>query len=191
MVEKGRNIEIDDSGTGDLVGDAFIGFHVVETGEIFFRSVPVGLYNEENLNENAPKKRILEIIKEGLKILDYKPEDKIFLCTGDCFDLVRAYFEEEGIDYVASKIEGKLQDAVEGRLVSHLKKLGVRSRSLNKISGAKRYFVLWDWLCQDFYNRERFVKTGYKSWKTKRRQMAIDKYEKNLERSKHKKKSDD
>ncbi|MHA1150067.1 MAG: hypothetical protein ACTSR8_17675 [Promethearchaeota archaeon] len=189
MGKKGRSIELDDAGTGDLIGDAFIGFHVVETGEIFFRSVPVGLYNEENLKENAPKKRILEIVKEGLKLLNYQPEDKIFLCTGDCFDLVREYFEEENINYINSKIEGRLQDAVEGRLVSHLRKLGVRSRGLSKTSGAKRYFVLWDWLCQDFYNRERFVKSGYKSWKAKRRQMAIDNYEKNLERIHQKRKA--
>ena len=185
--KKRKTIEIDDSGTGDLVGDAFIGFRVVETGEIIFKSVPVGLYNEENLENNAPKKRILKIVKDGLEILDYQPTDRIFICTGDCFDLVRYYFDEEGIDYIPSKIEGKLQDAVEGRLVSHLRKLGVKSRNLSIISGAKRYFILWHWLCQDFYNREKFVKTGYKSWKNKRRQMAIDKYEKLMEKKKQNK----
>ena len=38
---KGRTIEIDDAGTGDLVGDAFIGFRDSETGKIIFQSVPV------------------------------------------------------------------------------------------------------------------------------------------------------
>ena len=146
--------------------------------------MPVGLYNEENLQKNAPKKRILQIIKEGLESLEYQPEDRIFLCTGDCFDLVRVYFDQQDIDYIDSKIEGKLQEAVEGRLVSHLKKLVVHSRKLSKKSGAKRYFILWNWLCQDFYNRERFVKSGYKSWKMKRRQMAIERYEGMLRKKK-------
>jgi hypothetical protein len=176
LTKKGKTIEIDDSGTGDLIGDAFIGFHIIETGEIIFRSVPVGLYNEDNLKENAPKKKILKIVKEGLLALKYKPDDEILLCSGDCFDLVRDYFNEEGINYEAAKIEGKLQDAVEGRLVSHLRKLGVRSKQLTIKSGAKRYFILFNWICRDFYNREKFVKTGFKKWKTVWRERAIEKF---------------
>ena len=176
MSEKRKTIEIDDAGTGDLVGDAFIGFHLLGTGRIIFKAVPVGLYNEVNLKENAPKKKILEIVKAGLKVLNYEPQDRILLCRGDCFDLVRRYFEEEGIPYEPSIIEGRLQDAVEGRLVAHLRKLGVTSRSLSTKSGAKRYFILLDWLTQDFYNREKFVKTGFKSWKKTWRERAIEKY---------------
>lgn len=180
MIQNRKTIEIDDSGTGDLVGDAFIGFHVVETGRIIFRSVPVGLYNEENLKENAPKKKILELVKNGLNDLQYQSGDEILLCSGDCFDLVREYFEEKGIEYKNSKIEGKLQDAVEGRFISHLRKLGVRSRRLSKKSGKRRYFILFNWVSVDFYNREKFVKTGFKRWRTVWRTIAIDKYEKNV-----------
>ncbi|MHA1758239.1 MAG: hypothetical protein ACTSVV_15815 [Promethearchaeota archaeon] len=186
MKKAKKTIEIDDAGTGDLIGDAFIGFHVVETGKIIFKSVPVGLYNEENLKNNAPKKRILEIVKEGLKELDYQPGDIIYLCSGDCFDLVREYFDENNIKYITSKIEGKLQDAVEGRFVSHLRKLGVRSKKLTKKAGAQRYFVLWNWLCEDFPARERFVKKGYKSWKNRRRQMAIERYQRNMQKKQNK-----
>ncbi|MGQ4873838.1 MAG: hypothetical protein ACP6IY_07190 [Promethearchaeia archaeon] len=186
MKKAKKTIEIDDAGTGDLIGDAFIGFHVVETGKIIFKSVPVGLYNEENLKNNAPKKRILEIVKEGLKELNYQPGDIIYLCSGDCFDLVREYFDENNIKYITSKIEGKLQDAVEGRFVSHLRKLGVRSKKLTKKAGAQRYFVLWNWLCEDFPARERFVKKGYKSWKNRRRQMAIERYQRNMQKKQNK-----
>ena len=45
-------IEIDDAGTGDLIGNAFIGLLVLEDGKMIFRSVPVGMYNEKNLKEN-------------------------------------------------------------------------------------------------------------------------------------------
>ncbi|MBD3196511.1 MAG: hypothetical protein GF311_11140 [Candidatus Lokiarchaeota archaeon] len=177
MSKKGKTIEIDDSGTGDLIGDAFIGFHIVETGKIIFKSVPVGLYNKENLRKNAPKKKILELVQEGLSDLEYdKDRDKIKLCRGDCFDLVRSYFEEMGITYDPSAIEGKLQDAVEGRFVSHLRKLGVTSRRLTKKSGAKRYFVLFNWLSRDFPNREKYVKSGFKRWRSVWRERAIKKY---------------
>ncbi|MHA1688321.1 MAG: hypothetical protein ACTSUN_03125 [Promethearchaeota archaeon] len=138
MSRQPKTIEIDDAGTGDLVGNAFIGFHVIETGEMIFYPVPVSLYDEENLKINAPKKRILEIIKEGLKKLDYQKGDKILLCRGDCFDLVMEYFKENNIPYEDAKIEGILQEAIEGRYVAHLRKLGVKSKKLNLKSEAKR-----------------------------------------------------
>lgn len=174
---KKKTIEIDDAGTGDLVGDAFIGFHVVETGQIIFRSVPVGLYNQENLKDNSPNKKVLEIVKDGLRVLNYQNGDKILLCSGNCFDLVRYYFEEEGIEYTPAKIEGELQDAVEGRLIFHLRKLGVKSKQLTRKSGARRYFVLFNWICKDFYNREKYVKSGFKKWNTVWRDRAIEKFE--------------
>jgi hypothetical protein len=175
---KGRTIEIDDAGTGDLVGDAFIGFRDSETGKIIFQSVPVGLYNEDNKDDDRPKKHIVELVKKGLRALDHRKGDRILLCRGDCFDLVREYFTENNIYYEPAIIEGELQNAVEGRYVQHLRKLGITSRNLTEESGAKRYFISFNWICRDFPNRERFVKTGFPSWKKKWRKIAQKRYEK-------------
>ncbi|MFX1504245.1 MAG: hypothetical protein ACFFDH_25015 [Promethearchaeota archaeon] len=174
----GRTIEIDDAGTGDLVGDAFIGFRDTKNGKLIFKSVPVGLYNEDNKNDDRPKKHIVEIVKKALRALNHGKEDRILLCRGNCFDLVREYFEENNIYYEPAIIEGELQDAVEGRFVQHLRKLGVSSRNLSKESGIQRYFILFDWVSRDFPNRERFVKTGFPSWKKKWRKIAMKRYTK-------------
>lgn len=177
MKSKARTIEIDDSGTGDLVGDAFIGLHEIETGKIIFRGIPVGLYNESNHKERKSFAYILEMIKDGLKALNFnKKVDVIEICRGSCFDLARKWFEEEGIKHRPAIVEGKLQDAVEGRLISHLRKLGVTSSNLTTEAGATRYFVLFDWVCRDFYEREKFVKTGFPSWSKKWRKIGISKY---------------
>jgi len=183
---KGRTIEIDDAGTGDLVGDAFIGFRDTETGKILFQSVPVGLYNEENKDDDRPKKHIVKIVIKALREFKYSKEDRILLCRGNCFDLVREYFNENEIYYEPAIIEGELQDAVEGRFIQHLKKLGVNSSNLTKESGIQRYFILFNWICQDFPNRERFVKTGFPSWKRKWRKIAMKRY-KNSKRAKTRK----
>ncbi|MHA2088202.1 MAG: hypothetical protein ACW972_07990 [Promethearchaeota archaeon] len=175
---KGRTIEIDDAGTGDLVGDTFIGFRDSETGKIIFQSVPVGIYKEGNKDDDPPKKHIVNIVKKGLKALHHSKGDRILLCRGDCFKLVREYFKENNIYYEPAIIEGKLQNAVEGRYVQHLSKLGITSRNLTTEAGAKRYFILFDWICRDFPNRERFVKTGSPSWDKKWRKIAIRRYEK-------------
>jgi len=68
---KGRTIEIDDAGTGDLVGDAFIGFRDTNTGKIIFQSIPVILYNKENKEEDRPKKHILKVVIKALRALNH------------------------------------------------------------------------------------------------------------------------
>jgi len=173
---KGRTIEIDDAGTGDLVGNAFIGFRDTSTGKIIFQTVPVGLYNEVNKgkDEDQAKKHIVKIVIKALKILNHKKGDRILLCRGNCFDLLREYFDENKIYYEPVIVEGALQDAVEGRFLQHLRKLGVRSRKLSMDSGAKRYFILFNWVCRDFPYRERYVKTGFPSWKKKWRNIALE-----------------
>ncbi len=173
---KGRTIEIDDAGTGDLVGDAFIGFRDTNTGNTIFQSVPVILYNKENKDEDRPKKHILKVVIKALRSLNHSKGDRILLCRGNCFDLVREYFDENKIYYEAAIVEGELQDAVEGRYIQHLRRLGVRSNNLTMDSGIKRYFILFNWVCKDFPNRERYVKTGFPSWKKKWRNIAIDRY---------------
>ncbi len=173
-----KTIEIDDSGTGDLVGDAFIGFHVLETGNIIFRGIPVGMYNEKNHKEKKSFKHILKVVKDGLEALNFsKKNDVVQICRGNCFDLVREWFDEEGINHEPAIIEGKLQDAVEGRLISHLRKLGVRSPNLTTEAGAKRYFVLFNWVTRDFPFREKFVKTGFPTWNKKWREIAMQRSE--------------
>ena len=172
-------IEIDDAGTGDLVGNAFIGFLRKETGKIIFKTLSVELFQDTNWKNKQPYKKTVELVKEGLNELNFnKNTEKILICRGNIFDQVRYYFDEEGINYEDSIIEGKLQDAVEGKLIAHLRNdLGIKSRNLNKISGAKRYFVLFNWVSRNFYKREKYVKSGFKKWNTIWRERAIKKFE--------------
>ena len=170
-------IEIDDSGTGDLVGDAFIGLLRKETNEIVFKTLSVDLFKENNWNNKMPYIMAVELVKEGLKELNFNKEtEKIELCRGNIFDRVRDYFDEEEIKYESAIIDGKLQDAVEGKLIEHLRELGVRSKGLTIKAGAKRYWVLFNWLSYDFYKREKYVKSGFKKWKTVWRERAIEKH---------------
>ena len=173
-------IEIDDAGTGDLVGDAFIGFLRKKTGEIIFKTLSVDLFKGENWKNKKPFKEVVNLVKEGLKELKFQKDiDIVHLCRGNIFDQVRNYFLEEGINYEDAIVEGELQDAVEGKLINHLRNdLNIRSRNLTVKSGAKRYFVLLNWVCYDLYKREKYVKAGFPAWEKKWRKIAIEKYNK-------------
>ncbi|MFX0042726.1 MAG: hypothetical protein ACFE8L_07425 [Candidatus Hodarchaeota archaeon] len=121
-----------------------------------------------------------------MKELDFKKNSELIkICRGNIFDQVRDYFIEEGINYKNSTIEGKLQDAVEKRFITHLRNdLGIRSKKLTTKSGAKRFFVLFNWVCYDFYTREKYVKSGFKKWNTVWRDRAIEKNKK-IKNSQH------
>jgi len=174
-------IEIDDSGTGDLVGDAFIGLLRKNTGELVIKTIPVALFQGENWKNKEPYKHVVKLVKEGLIELNFQKDgvELIHLCRGNIFDQVRNYFLEEGINYEDAIVEGKLQDAVEGKLVDYLRNdLGVKSKNLTQKSGAKRFFILFSWVSYNFYKREKYVKSGFKKWNTVWRDKAIEKYEK-------------
>lgn len=184
-------IEIDDAGTGDLVGDAFIGFLRKQTGEIIFKTLSVDLFKGENWKNKKPFEEVVNLVKEGLNDLKFQKDiDIVHLCRGNIFDQVRNYFLEEGINYEDAIVEGQLQDAVEGRLIKHLREdLNVRSRNLTVKSGAKRFFVLFNWVCYDFFRREKFVKSGFKKWNSVWRERGIEKYNKIKQERKEKKKN--
>ncbi|MGV9199655.1 MAG: hypothetical protein ACOC4M_12650, partial [Promethearchaeia archaeon] len=174
----GRTIEIDDSGTGDIIGDAFIALHDVPTGEIIFRGISVGLYTKRNRKMERPQKAILKAVRKMLESLNFnKQRDRILLCRGSCFDLVREWFEQENITYLPAIIEGKLQDAIEGRFISHLRSLGVKSKKLSNAAGKERFYILFNWVAEDFPHREKFVKKGFPAWKTRWKARAQNKYE--------------
>ncbi|MFX1480113.1 MAG: hypothetical protein ACFFCI_18495 [Promethearchaeota archaeon] len=171
-------IEIDDAGTGDLVGDAFIGFLRKESGEIIFKRLSVDLFKGESWKNKDVYKETVELVKDGLKELNFQKDNELIkLCRGNIFDQVRGYFIEEGINFEDAIVEGKLQDAVEGKLIKHLRNdLGIRSKNLTIKSGAKRFFVLFNWVCHDFSKREKYVKSGFKKWNSIWRERAIKKY---------------
>ena len=93
-------IEIDDSGTGDLIGDAFIGFLRKETDELIIKTLPLELFQNENWKNKKAYEVVVDLVKEGLKELNFdKNSEKILLCRGNIFDRVRTYFDEEGINF--------------------------------------------------------------------------------------------
>lgn len=170
-------IEIDDSGTGDLVGAAFLGFYRKESDQMIFKTIPVELFFEEPFKNKEPLTKAVELVKETFTEMNVSKDELIQICRGNIFDKVRSYFLKIEQHYEDSKIEGKLQDAVERKYVNHLRELGVKSRNLTIESGKKRFFILFDWVCRDFYRRQKYVKSGFKRWRTIWRDRAIEKYE--------------
>ena len=169
-------IEIDDSGTGDIIGSAFILFWRRETNILIKKEVPLKLYQSPDFN-NLTKEYVKNLFIETFKEMDITKTEDIYLCTGNCFDLARVFLKEEEYNYHDAKIEGYLQDCVEQTYLDHIiEEYDVPAHRVSLESGAKRFFSLFHWVYQDFPRRKAFVKSGFPKWKSKWEIEAEDKW---------------
>jgi hypothetical protein len=160
-------IEIDDSGTGDLIGSAFILFWRRETNDLIKKEVPLELYQSPDFNV-ATKEFIRTLFVETFKEMKITKTEEIFLCTGSCFDRARDFLKEEEYSFQNAKIEGYLQDMVEQTFLDHLvEEYDVPAHKISVESGKKRFFALYHWVTQDFPRRKIYVKSGFDKWQTK------------------------
>jgi len=167
-------IEIDDAGTGDLVGSAFILFWRRETNDLLTKEVPLGLYQSHPSDSTRlTQEFIQQLFLEAIQELDILKTEDIHLCTGSCFDKAREYLKTEQYNLNDAKIEGYLQDQVEQTYLNHLVDVyGITSKKLTVESGKKRFFLLYNWVTQDFPRRQHFVKSGFEGWQKKWKQKA-------------------
>jgi len=160
-------IEIDDSGTGEIVGSVFIGIHRIETGRIFFKEFPVYLFDEYGMSMKHPNFKAIDAVKQGLEELKYKDNEIIHICQGNFFDKVWIYFRQENIPYKKSRIEGKLQKEIEKRYKLHLEKIGFIIKPEHESKFLEDYKFrnkcLKTWVSKDYKNRLKYVKAGYKN----------------------------
>ena len=165
-------IEIDDAGTGDIVGGAFILFWRRETNDLLKKEVPLELYQSSDFNQRT-QEFIQQLFIEAIQELKITKTEDIHLCTGSCFDKARDYLKIEQFNLLDTKIEGYLQDQVEQTYLDHLHDAyGISSKKLTVESGKKRFFLLYNWVTQDFPRRQHFVKSGTAGWQKKWKQKA-------------------
>jgi len=158
-------IEIDDSGTGELVGSAFIGLRKVETDQIIFKELPVELFGEREFASREPQRRVIDLVEEGLKELYHQEGEEIKTCSSPFFEELRQYFREKNFIWEDVKIEDPLQRAVELKYLAHLKSIGVDTtidKSVFTLNPEQRNKALKKWVCKDFENRIQFLKLGFK-----------------------------
>jgi len=167
-------IQIDDAGTGDLVGPAVIGFRRVETGEIVFKEIGLQHFCEPLWSRKSPTAETRRIAQETFAEWKIGKEEQIQLCRGNVFDQTREWLKETGYTYLDTLIEGPLQDAVEQWVVNKLRALGVDDPKLTTQSGKDRFFVLFRWVARNPVEREKYVKTGFKAWENKWREKAFE-----------------
>jgi len=130
-------VQIDDAGWGDLVGGCLLGFLRRETGEYIVKLIDVSHFRPPNFAKKTYLREALRLAREALDELKVSKDEEIEICTGSVLS---------EISYAA---------------------LGVPRDTLPLESGRERFYALIRWVMEDFKEREKYVKTGWKSWNSK------------------------
>ena len=153
---------MDDSGWGDLIGGVVIVMRRVETGETHAGEIPLELFREPEFKYKEYLGAATQIILEGIEDLGIEPSEPLHVCTGYIFSSAKEALMELGYKVKEVKITGATQELAEKTFVESLVGLGVGSPW--EVAEMRSFDGFLEWVHEDLGHRERFVKTGWRSW---------------------------
>jgi hypothetical protein len=158
-------VQIDDAGSGSLIGGTCIGAIRVETGEYVYDFIPISYYQNNTFRSKLYLKKSKNIVLSLLKKLEWVPEEEIEICQGYMFDQVRSEFETEKITYLSTKIGDPLQALIENTFQDYALSFGLPPQYVKYTKYPLHFHRLLRWVYADYDNRTKLCKTGWKSWK--------------------------
>lgn len=157
-------IQIDDAGSGSLVGGTCIGALRKETGEYYYEIIPVRLFNESNFKNKLYIYYTTYIVKNALRKLKVKKSEDIYMCRGYMFEDARKYLGENRYNFHSSKIEEPLQSLIEKTFEDYTISLGLPKEFISYTKYPFHLHRLLKWVYADYEKRIKLCKTGWKSW---------------------------
>lgn len=134
----------------------------VETGESYSGEVPLELFQGAVFKEKQYLVKALEISLEGLERLEISKDEPLHVCSGYILSKVRDEMKKRGYMIAPVKITGWTQALAEREFKRSLVRMGVGDEEA--VAGMRSFDAFLNWVLDDLENRERFVKTGWKSW---------------------------
>ena len=157
-------IQIDDAGSGSLVGGTCIAALRVETNEYFYEIIPVEYYQGDSFKEKKYLNVCQDVVFELLKKLSIDKKEEIQICQGYMFDLARKKLKADGYNFQSSKIENPLQDRIEDTFKSYALDLGVPAQYVKYTRYPFHFHRILRWVYASYQERHKLCKTGWKSW---------------------------
>ncbi len=157
-------IQIDDAGSGSLIGGTCIGIIRVETGEYLYEILPIKFYSNQTFKKKLYLDYVVEIIKRLFKKLNVKKDEPIQVCRGYMFDRLRKWLTKENYNYESVKIVDPLQTKIEKTFEKYAISLGLPEDYITYTKYPFHFHTLLKWVYSDYPNRVRLCKTGWKSW---------------------------
>lgn len=158
-------IQIDDSGSGSLIGGTCIGAMRKETEEYVYDIIPLEYYHSDNFEKKLYLDEVVNISTSLLKKLKVSKHEKIEVCRGYMFDKLRLFLKENQYNFSSTTIGEPLQSKIEHTFEEYSISLGLPNEFLSYTKYPFHFHRLLRWVYADYNNRFPLCKTGWKSWK--------------------------
>lgn len=157
-------IQIDDAGSGSLLGGTVIGITRVETKEYVFDIIPLDYYRDDLFQKKAYLDYVVTIVKKLFKDLNILKNEEIEVCRGYMFDKLEIWLKENNYNYVYTQINDPLQSLVEETFENYAISLGLPQNFIAYTKYPFHFHRILKWIYADYENRSLLCKTGWKSW---------------------------
>lgn len=157
-------IQIDDAGSGSLLGGTVIGITRIETKEYKYDIIPLEYYRNGFFENKEYINYVVTIVKNIFKDLNVTKEEKIQVCRGYMFDKLKIWFQENNYNYICTQINDPLQSLVEKTFEDYTINLGLPPNFIAYTKYPFHFHRILKWIYADYENRSLLCKTGWKSW---------------------------
>lgn len=158
-------IQIDDAGSGSLLGGTIIGVLRVETNEFHYDIIPLKLYQNEFFERKEYLNYVVTIIKEVFTKLEVEKHEKIEVCRGYMFDKLKLWLEQNHYNYTSTEIKDPLQTLIEKTFEDYTISLGLPEHFIVYTKYPFHFHRILKWVYADYDNRSILCKMAWKSWK--------------------------
>ena len=157
-------IQIDDAGSGSLIGGTCIGAMRKETKEYYYDFIPIELYRAPSFHRKDYLDYFIKITNVIFEKLKVEKNEKIELCRGYMFDNLRKWLSSKNYIYTSCKIEEPLQHIIEKTFEDYCLTLGLYEEYIRFNRYPFHFHTILRWVYADYDNRKYLCKTGWKSW---------------------------
>ncbi|MCR4430045.1 MAG: hypothetical protein NUV45_03385 [Tepidanaerobacteraceae bacterium] len=158
-------VQIDDAGSGSLIGGTCIGLYFDKGRIIDFDFIPLEFFNPENFKKKLYQQQVINIVSNFFLKYSIPTDEPIEVCQGYIFDALRNYFAQNDFIWKNVKIQGVLQDKVEKTFADYAVSLGLPENYVLFTKYPFHFHKLLRWVYADYDARKSLCKTGWKSWK--------------------------
>jgi len=157
-------IQIDDAGSGSLIGGTGIGILNTDNNKYYFEIIPLKFYQTHLFQKKAYQDYVIKIVERSFSKLGVEKSQQIEICQGYMFDKLRNWLDANNYQWRSTKIEGPLQIKVEESFENYVIDLGLPKPFIKHARFAFGFHRLLKWVFADLENRKKLCKTQWKSW---------------------------
>lgn len=166
-----KEILIDDSGWGDLILGVVIGALKLPERRYMERRIPVTSFQFPNFQNKRYLEDAIKIAEEIVDVMKPDEETIFRICSGYVLSSVRNYIRNSGFRVEEIEVAGELQYMVERSFANWCKEVGIDFERLNS---RRNFNSFIEWVAEKPDLRENLVKTGWKSWNNRWRNIVYN-----------------